>query len=403
MERKHKLFLKLNLMSLFFVAISFVSITLAWFAYSGLSSATVDVDIKAWNIEFKNGEQVVSNEIVISLSDIHPGMDTEFKDVDISNLGDSDAQISYNIKSVRVLNEVLNNNSNEELIDKLSHDYPFHINMNLDKDYALAHGDSGKFNVSISWPLDSNNDELDSEWGNKAYQFYMEEQQKKQSNPDYEIRSSLEVVIEIKAEQMMITNETSDTNYNLGEVVLYDVINNKVCDQVSAFCLKTYVIDSRNKVGDTTVKLLPDLNSGFDVSTYENYTTTLNEITKNWKVTSKPLEMSDILSVISKDVNNSVLVRNNLSDVIIGNLNYQDRLNNELNYAITNDGYYKFNNSNFSYLVSNSCYWINNEYNDGAFQYQKIDDNNSKYYKGLKTDSCKIVPIIIVSKSNLIV
>ena len=170
MERKHKLFLKLNLMSLFFVAISFVSITLAWFAYSGLSSATVDVDIKAWNIEFKNGEQVVSNEIVISLSDIHPGMDTEFKDVDISNLGDSDAQISYNIKSVRVLSEVLTNNSNEELIDKLSHDYPFHINMNLDKDYALAHGDNSKFNVSISWPLDSNNDELDSEWGNKAYQ-----------------------------------------------------------------------------------------------------------------------------------------------------------------------------------------------------------------------------------------
>ena len=403
MERKHKLYLKLNLMSLFFVAISFVSITLAWFAYSGLSSATVDVDIKAWNIEFKNGEQVVSNEIVISLSDIHPGMDTELKDVDISNLGDSDAQISYDIKSVRVLNEVLNNNSNEELIDKLSHDYPFHINMNLDKDYALAHGDSGKFNVSISWPLDSNNDELDSEWGNKAYQFYMEEQQKKQSNPDYEIRSSLEVVIEIKAEQMMITNETSDTNYNLGDVVLYDVINNKVCNQVSAFCLKTYVIDSRNKVGDTTVKLLPDLNSGFDVSTYENYTTTMNQITKNWKVTSKPLEMSDILSVISKDVNNSVLVRNNLSDVIIGNLNYQDRLNNELNYAITNDGYHKFNNSNFSYLVSNSCYWINNEYNDGAFQYQKIDDNNSKYYKGLKTDSCKVVPVIIVSKSSLIV
>ena len=402
MERKHKLFLKLNLMSLFFVAISFVSITLAWFAYSGLSSATVDVDIKAWNIEFKNGEQVVSNEIVISLSDIHPGMDTELKDVDIFNLGDSDAQISYNIKSVRFFNYVLNNASNEELTDKLSHDYPFHINMNLDKDYALAHGDSSKFNVSISWPLDSNNDKLDSEWGNKAYQFYMEEQQKKQNDPDYKIRSSLEVVIEIKAEQMMITNETSDINYNLGDIVLYDVVNNKVCDQVSAFCLKTYVIDSRNKVGDTTVKLLPDLNNGFDISTYENYTTTLNEITKNWKVTSKPLNMSDILSVISKDVNNSVLVRENLSDVIIGNLNYQDRLNTELSYAINNNGYYKFNNSKFSYLTSNSCYWINNEYNDGAFQYQKIDDNNSKYYKGLMTDSCKVVPVIIVSKSSLI-
>ena len=401
MERKHKLYLKLNLMSLFFVAISFVSITLAWFAYSGLSSATVDVNIKAWNIEFKNNEQVVSNEIVISLSDIHPGMETELQNIDIANLGDSDAQISYNIKSIRVLNDAFSDISNEELIDKLSHDYPFHINMNLSKDYVLAHNGSGKFNVSISWPLDSNNDKLDSEWGNKAYNFYVEEQLKKQDNPNYDIRPSLEVVIEIKAEQMMITNESSDFNYNLGDVILFDVVNNKVCNQLSAYCLKTYVIDSRNKVGDTTVKLLPDLNNGFDISTFENYTTTMSEITKNWKVTSKPLEMSDILSVISNDVNNSVLVRENLSDMIIGNLNYQDRLNTELNFAIDNNGYYKFNNSKFNYLISNSCYWIETEYNDGAFQYQKIDDNNSKYYKGLRTDNCKVVPIIIASKSNL--
>ena len=118
---------------------------------------------------------------------------------------------------------------------------------------------------------------------------------------------------------------------------------------------------------------------------------------------TKPLEMNDILPVISKDVNNSVLVRENLSDMIIGNLNYQDRLNTELNFGINNNGYYKFSNSKFNYLISNSCYWIDTEYNDGAFQYQKIDDNNSKYYKGLKTDSCKVVPVIIVSKSSLIV
>ena len=202
---------------------------------------------------------------------------------------------------------------------------------------------------------------------------------------------------------MMINNETSDTKYNLGDEILYDVINNKVCNQVSSTCLKTYVIDVRNKIGDTTIKLLPDLSNGFTLSTYDNYQNSLSNITTNWKVNFKSLEITDILPIISTDVNDSVLVRENLSDSIIGNLNYNDRLNTQLNFAISNNGYYKFNNNKFNYLVTNNCYWVDSEYNDGVFAYQKIDNNYSKYYKEVKNNSCKVVPVIIVSKSNFIV
>ena len=37
MDRKYKAYLKLNVMSLFLIAISSISVTLAWFAYSGFA------------------------------------------------------------------------------------------------------------------------------------------------------------------------------------------------------------------------------------------------------------------------------------------------------------------------------------------------------------------------------
>ena len=48
MKRKHKLYLKLNLMSLFFIGVSFISVTLAWFAYSGLTSVKTEIGVKAY-------------------------------------------------------------------------------------------------------------------------------------------------------------------------------------------------------------------------------------------------------------------------------------------------------------------------------------------------------------------
>ena len=57
------------------------------------------------------------------------------------------------------------------MTDTLSHDYPFHVNIDLSKNYISSHGDSSTFEVSVSWPLDSGNDSLDSLWGMNAYNF----------------------------------------------------------------------------------------------------------------------------------------------------------------------------------------------------------------------------------------
>lgn len=401
MNRRRRVYVKLNLLSLFFIAVSLTSITLAWFAYSGIASVDTEIDVKAWYIEFQKDNTAVTNNIVISLSDIYPGMDTVSEKVDINNMGDSDAEISYKIESARILDEDLVGLDSLELEDKLSHDYPFHLNINLSNNYATSKDGHSQIEVSVSWPLDSDNDELDSEWGNKAFNFQKTENDKFNLDPNYQIRSSLKVVISVKAEQYMNSNESPDLNYGLGQVVLYDVVNNKVCDELGGSCIKTYVIDNNNKVGDKSVTLLPDLFGSYKSGTYDEYTFLFNALASEWKVNLRPLKVEDVLKIVSNDVTNSVLVRDGLSNDIIGHLKYNDRINTELNKAISYNGYYTFMNSRFNYLMTSRCYWLNNEYNDGAFALVKVDNDTSKIYKEDRSNSCNIVPVITVSKGNL--
>ncbi len=404
MNKKHKAYLKLNLMSLFFVVVSFISITLAWFAYSGLVRVKTEVNVKAWYIDFKQGNTSVSNDIVISLSEIYPGMETISEIIDIQNLGDSDAEIKYEIISARIFDEEIDVSSLEEglINDKLSQQYPFHINIGITDYHIAAKTGSGAFEVSVSWPLDADNDKLDSIWGNAAYQFQQEEENKKLADPDYVVRSALKIVISVTVEQYIESNESPDPNYELGDTVLYDVVNNQVCDQISDTCLKTYVIDANNKIGDPNVSLLPSLYRTYESSSYSNYNTTLNNITSSWNVSTRPLVVDDLLNIISNDVIDSKLVRPNLSDVIIGNLNYPDRITTMINNAVSYDGYFTFNNERFSDLSSNKCYWLNSEYDiNKAFAFEKIDDTTSKIYGNNKTNNCSVIPVIIVAKSNL--
>lgn len=401
MNRRRRVYVKLNLLSLFFIAVSLTSITLAWFAYSGIASVDTEIDVKAWYIEFQKDNTAVTNNIVISLSDIYPGMDTVSEKVDINNMGDSDAEISYKIESARVLDEDLVGLDPLALEDKLSHDYPFHLNINLSNNYATSKDGHSQIEVSVSWPLDSDNDEVDSEWGNKAFAFQKSENDKFNLDPNYQIRSSLKVVISVKAEQYMNSNESPDLNYGLGQVVLYDVVNNKVCNELGGTCIKTYVIDNNNKVGDNSVTLLPDLFGSYKSGIYDEYTSLFNDLASEWKVNLRPLKVEDVLKIVSNDVTNSVLVRDGLSNDIIGHLKYNDRINTELNKAVSYNGYYTFMNSRFNYLMTSRCYWLNNEYNDGAFALVKVDNDTSKIYKEDRSNSCNIVPVITVSKGNL--
>ena len=405
MEKKFKVYAKLNLMSIFFIALSFISISFAWFAYSGLAKVSTDIGVSAWYIKFKQGETDVSDDIVISLDNVYPGMERKSEKIDIENLGDLDADISYDISAVRILDEDidLTNLSDKELEDKLAHDYPFHINVNLDKAFAKAEDGTSELEVSVSWPLDSGNNQMDSEWGKKAFEFMEKEEQKAQDDGSYQKRVPIKLVINLKAEQYLETNDVVDKNYGLGEIVLYDAVNNKACDAIGGNCLKTYVIDVNNKLNEDTVTLLPDIYGSYEAGTYNDYNSILSRVTNNWKATTRPLNISDILKIISTDITNSLLIRENLSDAVIGELEYKDRLDNVIADVKANNGYFTYLNSKFTYLSTNKCYWINEEYDlNNAFAFTKVDDTTSKVYKEIKTANCSVIPVIEASKKDII-
>lgn len=405
MKQRVKRLLKINLMPFIFVIVSFISVTLAWFAYSGLADVRTEIDVKAWYIEIENDGQ--TNDIVLSFSEIYPGMETTSELVKIKNFGDSDASVSYKIVSARILGnpedeyEVDENVTSEYLEDLLSHEYPFHINLNLDKHYVLK-GTETFFEASVSWPLDSGNDELDSLWGTKAYEFAENEKLLKEEGNDYQIRPSIQIVISLVAEQYVESEVASDFNYDLGDEILFDVVNNSTCETISSTCLETHVIDVNNTLGDGTVTLLPTPNTLYLNSNYNNYNSSLSTLTSAWTATSRALLAQDILTVISNDISNSFLIRDGISDLIIGNLNYENRMNTEITRAITGSGYYKFLKEKYDFLYSDNCYWTNSEYNSTkAFAVTKINVDNLKLYSEIKTTSCNIVPVIIVNKSNL--
>lgn len=413
MKRKTKLYLKLNLVSLFFIAVSFISMTLAWFVYSGLSTVNTEVSVKAWYIELEKGGEVVSNNITISLDDIYPGMEPKEEEIKIKNYGDSDAQVKYEIKSIRIFDEEIVTSdevTSTYLEDMLSHEYPVHINIDLTKRYILSKTDESTFKVSISWPLDSGSaefDKLDSEWGTKAYKFKEAEQKLKKDNNAYQVRAPIKMDIKLTAEQYIETDTSnSDIPYRFGNEILFDIEENKI-SQVSEDCIRTNVIDSNNKISDEVVTLLPKISliDSNQVSNYDNINTTFESQFGTWNATTRLLTVQDVLYAVSKDITSSVLVRPGISDLVIGNLTYEGRMDKILLKATSSNGLFKFLNK-YSYFSSTDCYWLydvnndkdNDKTNDKFFVVEPYDEGSMKIYESNKTESCKVVPVIIANK-----
>lgn len=406
MKKLLKKNLKVYIIPLFFVAATFLFTTYAWFAYSGLKRVSADVDIQSWYIEMKKDGEVVTNNIVVTLDDIYPGMDTVTELVKIQNKGDSDATLSYNILSARVFDTdvtPITTGINQKTVENiLSHDYPFHINVNLSKHYVRKTNDETQFEVSISWPLDSGNDALDSTWGSNSYAFQNQEQQRHNNDNSYTIRPSIQVVIELSAEQYIESNQSSDMDYNLGDMILYDVVQNKRCNSISQTCLSTTVLNYDSKNGDSILTLLPNIYDNYPTSTYSNYRSTLNTYTSSWNSNVSELSLNSIIKVLSYDIFNSTFSGTNISPQILGDMDSVADLNNVINKIIANSGMLEFMNNKYSYLVSSNCYWLyTNESNQNGFKVIRNSENKSVINADDGTSTCKVIPLITVNKSDL--
>lgn len=172
---------KFKLPYLLFLAILFSTSSFAWFIYMNKISSDIDVRVKAWNVSFNFNNQTMTDYVTFDIDEIYPGMNNYSESLFVTNDGEVSATLSYEIISATILNEVYNTEDNsitsDEIKTLLNENYPFKILINSDNDVILGNGGTSNFNVSVSWPYESYddegniNDELDTYWGQQAYQF----------------------------------------------------------------------------------------------------------------------------------------------------------------------------------------------------------------------------------------
>lgn len=175
MELLVKILKKIKIKNIIILILLLIFNTYAWFIYATRVSSEISVHISSWNVEFSIGEDESITNVVIAVDRIYPGMENTEKSVTVRNKGEIKAELDYQVMSLKVLDEnykVGENITAEELMNKINTEYPFKINITKDDELLSQGTGDGAFSVTVEWPFESGNDELDTIWGNKAYEYY---------------------------------------------------------------------------------------------------------------------------------------------------------------------------------------------------------------------------------------
>lgn len=191
-----KLLLKrVRISTLILLLITLGSSTFAWFLYATKVSVGITAHIEAWNILFTNENNEISEVINFTIPNLYPGMEDFNDSIEIINLGERNANVEFEIVSVSILG--VNHNidgttlTSDQMINNLASDYPFKIRLSLSQNTIEAGRGRTTFSISTVWPYESGDDDLDTYWGSKSYEF-------SSNNPD---TPSIQMEVKISAIQ----------------------------------------------------------------------------------------------------------------------------------------------------------------------------------------------------------
>ena len=193
-KKKKNIFLifrKVKISHLLLLAILLVANSYAWFIYVNNVSNKINVHVRAWKVDFEDDGQTVE-EVNVAVDNAYPGMTNYEKEVIAHNYSDLPAVASYKILEANIMGdqyvtvegkedtgqEVLGTElTSSQLESKLTNDYPFKFSFNLSDTDLVALTGQTTYSITLNWPYESGDDEADTTWGVRAYNF-------KQENPD---------------------------------------------------------------------------------------------------------------------------------------------------------------------------------------------------------------------------
>lgn len=175
---------RLHFRHLLFLGIILASNTFAWYIYMEKISSDINVKVKAWNVSFRLDNQNMEDFINFSVDEIYPGMATYTQSLSVTNDGEVDAQLYYEIVSISVFGTTYTTEdgsmTENELKNLMRDNYPFKITITTNQDVISKNGGNALFYINVSWDYEStnslgeSNDALDTYWGNQAYTYKQE-------------------------------------------------------------------------------------------------------------------------------------------------------------------------------------------------------------------------------------
>ena len=144
----------------------------AWFMYATRVDTSLTAKVRSWNVMFQVHDNNIAENITFDMADMYPGMPNYSDAASIINTGDSTADAYFNIKRFEIFGDVYTseNYTQAQLLDRLENSYPFKIQLSLTNTKVYP-GATELFQIAITWPYESNNDTLDTQWGMKAYEY----------------------------------------------------------------------------------------------------------------------------------------------------------------------------------------------------------------------------------------
>ncbi len=203
--KNRNLRIKLFLVLIFLIML--ISSAYAWLAI--LSKASVDDLIgvvNSYGVEFYVGDkEILEDEVTLSADEFFPGMSENHQIVSVHNVGSIPIKVQLEITSVKLFGE--------EILDKLKteneiteddstfnfftnkNNYPFDVYIKYknhleakDNNSTITEDSIGDIDFCVNWNYSVGNDDLDTEFGKKAFDFYKENES-----------DALEVTIKITA------------------------------------------------------------------------------------------------------------------------------------------------------------------------------------------------------------
>lgn len=147
--------------------------TYAWFVFSNHVNTEMGAKVRAWNITFSQNDDDVSQSLTFDVNDIYPGMPSYHDEVSITNNGDTNAVVSFEMESVRILDNtyvVDANNTSDDIVNMLKNDYPFKVLIGVNNPNLVPFSTS-TFSVDVIWNFEENLDSVDTLWGENAYTY----------------------------------------------------------------------------------------------------------------------------------------------------------------------------------------------------------------------------------------